>query len=251
MAETTPTPTPEPAPEPSPKNKRTPGEINKEWLAEFTLAEAILAAAAVDGRPAVLAAGDIDAVKITGLTDAIATGRKLAGQAVQNTSGKRIITGTEDDLKKELLQQIQYIQTRARQKYDATESGRLKEYGIGQHLTNSRSLLEQAAENILLKLKGDPAAVPPVPADALPGVTAAKITALQTALDDYKQVQGDQTGAQGDATKARKLVEATVADIITRRREIQFAADAEWPCTEPANAGIRAEFKLPSDRVMK
>ena len=90
-----------------------------------------------------------------------------------------------------------------------------------------------------------------MPPDGLPGVTAAKITGLQTALDDYKAVQGDQTGAQGDATKSRKLVEAAVADIIAKRREIQFAAEAEWPCTDPANAGIRAEFKLPRDRVMK
>ena len=34
-------------------------------------------------------------------------------------------------------------------------------------------------------------------------------------------------------------------------REIQFAADAEWPHDDPANAGIRAEFQLPPDRVMK
>ena len=249
MTETNPAPTP--TPESAPKTKRSPGEINQEWLAEFTQAEAILAATAVDGRSAVLATGDIDAAKITALTAAITTGRKLAGLAVQGTTGKRRITGTEDDLKQELLKQIQYIQTRARQKYDGAEGDHLSDYAIGQRISNSRSLLEQAAANLLLKLKGDPTAVPPVPADVLPGVSAAKIAALETALDDYKQVQGDQTGAQGDATKARKLVEATVADIIAKRREIQFAADAEWSCTDPANAGIRAEFKLPADRVMK
>ena len=49
----------------------------------------------------------------------------------------------------------------------------------------------------------------------------------------------------------RRQVEAAVADIVTKRREIQFAADADWPHTAPANAGIRAEFQLPPDRVMK
>lgn len=34
-------------------------------------------------------------------------------------------------------------------------------------------------------------------------------------------------------------------------REIQFAANAEWPHTDPANAGIRAEFQLPPNHVMK
>jgi hypothetical protein len=42
-----------------------------------------------------------------------------------------------------------------------------------------------------------------------------------------------------------------VSDIVAKRREIQFAADAEWPHTDPANAGIRGEFQLPPDRVVK
>jgi len=28
-------------------------------------------------------------------------------------------------------------------------------------------------------------------------------------------------------------------------------ADAQWPRSNPANAGIRTEFKLPSDRALK
>jgi hypothetical protein len=35
------------------------------------------------------------------------------------------------------------------------------------------------------------------------------------------------------------------------QREIQFAADAAWPHTDKANAGIRAEFKLPPNTAMK
>jgi hypothetical protein len=30
-----------------------------------------------------------------------------------------------------------------------------------------------------------------------------------------------------------------------------FAADAEWPHTDPAHADLRVEFQLPPDRVMK
>lgn len=242
-----PDPAPTPAPTPDPKKTPKRGDINQTWLDEFTAAEAILAAAKPADRATKLAEGDIDAAKITALNLAVVAARKLAGKAVQGTSGKRIITGTEDDLKKELLRQIQYVQTRARQKYDANAPGRLKDYAIGQQISNSRSLLEQAADNILLKLNGDDK----TPADALPGVTPAKIAALQTALDDYKGVQGDQTGAQTGATTARKQLETAVADIVTKRREIQFAAGAEWPHTDAANAGIRKEFQLPPDRVMK
>ena len=246
-----PTPTPTPAPTPTPKTPGRRGEIDQSWLDEFTTAEAILAAAKPADRAAKLAGGGIDVAKTAGLIQAIAAARKLAGQAVQGTTGKHIITGNEDDLKKELLKQIQYVQTRARQKYDSTEPGRLADFGISRQISNSRSLLEQAGDNILLKLNGNSAAVPPVPPDVLPGVTPAKIASLAQALADYKDVEGDQSGAQGDATTARRLAEAAVADIVTRRREIQFGADADWPHTDPANAGIRAEFQLPPDRVMK
>ena len=240
-----------PVPTPAPKSSVKRGEINQTWLDEFTAAEAIVAATGKSERPARLAEGGIDAAKISVLTAAILAGRQLAGLAVQGTSGKEIITGTEQTLQDALVEKIQYIQKRARQKYDATASGLLKDYAIGQKITDSRSQLEQVTANILLKLNGNPKAVPPVPADTLPGVNAAKIAELQTALDAYKGVQGQQTGAQSDATTWRKQVESAVADIVAKRREIQFAADAEWPHTNPANAGTRMEFQLPADRVMK
>lgn len=244
--------TPSPAPAPDPKNPSKRGQVNQEWLAEFTNSEAIVAAATPADRAAKLAAGGIDAAKIAALTAAILAARKLAGRAVQGTSGKHIITDNEDTLKTALLEKIQYVQKRARQKYDAMEPGRLADYAIGgPPITNSRSTMEQAGANILLKLQGNPQAKPPVPPDVLPGVDAARITALAAALDDYIDVKGDQSGAQSDATQARKLAEAAVADIVTKRREIQFAADADWPHTDPANAGIRVEFQLPPDRVMK
>ena len=55
----------------------------------------------------------------------------------------------------------------------------------------------------------------------------------------------------GDATTARASLEAAVKSIIARRREIQFAADAQWPAGNPANAGIRREFRLSPDKAMK
>ena len=238
-----PTPTPTPAPKTTPKR----GDINQDWLDEFTNSEAIAAVAQKTAYAAPLANGGIDAAKPVGLSDAILAARQLAGLAVQDTSGKRKITGNESDLQKELIRQIQTVQKRARQKYDATEPVRLKDYAVGQQFYNSRSLLEQTATNILLKLNG----TAQTPADALPGIDAGKIAALQQALTDYQGVQTNQTGAQSDATTARRQVEAAVAEIVARRREIQFAADAEWTHTDPANAGIRKEFQLPPDRVMK
>ncbi len=215
--------------------------VNHALLDELTQAEAILAAAAPADRATRLAEGGIDAAKVTALTTAIAAARTQAAQAALGTTGKQGVTAEESALLDDLVNKIQEVQKRARQKYDATEPVRLKDYAVGQQFYNSRSLLEQTATNILSKLAGD----------TLPGITPAKVTALQQALADYQGVQGDQTGAQSGATTARKQLETAVADIVAKRREIQFAADAEWPHTDKANAGIRAEFQLPADRVMK
>jgi ribosomal protein L17 len=75
-------------------------------------------------------------------------------------------------------------------------------------------------------------------------ITAAKLTALATDIAAAHALAGD-------ATSARATLEAAVKSIIARRREIQFAADAQWPASNPANAGIRREFRLSPDKAMK
>jgi ribosomal protein L17 len=75
-------------------------------------------------------------------------------------------------------------------------------------------------------------------------ITAAKLTALAADI-------AAALALAGDATTARATLEAAIKSIIARRREIQFAADAQWPPTNPANAGIRREFRLAPDKPMK
>ncbi len=241
------TTTPAPTPAPQTPSTRTRSEINQNWLAALAAADRVVTAAQKPAYASALATGGIDAAKVTALANAIEAVRQLITKAMQGTAGKELVTADETDLKNELIEQIQGVQKRARQKYDATNPGKLTEYGLKTKYTASRQLLEQTATNILAKLTGDKDTA----ADTLPGITTEKIAALQQALKDYMGVQGEQTGAQGKATTARKQVEAALADILAKRREIQFAADAEWPHTNPANAGIRVEFQLTSDRVMK
>ncbi len=99
----------------------------------------------------------------------------------------------------------------------------------------------QTATSILAKLAKD----------TLPAIDAAKIEEIQRALDEYKNVQTDQTSGKSDATTDRAKLEKAVNDIAVRRREIQFAADDQWPHTNKANAGIRAEFKLAAERAIQ
>ena len=249
-------PTPTPAPEPTPPKTSKRGPSNQAWLDELTAAEAVLNAAAPADRAAQLATGGIGAATLNALGDAIPAARTLAGRAVQSTTNKLDATDDETDLATDLINKIQEVQKRARQKYAATDKVRLKDYAVGQPFYSSRSLLEQAAAGVLDKLApAAPAGGGAAPAaDVLPGISAAKIAALKQSLADYQNVQGEQTGAQGDATTARKQLDLLIngpGGIVAQRRQIQFAADAEWPHTDPANAGIRAEFQLPPNRVFK
>ena len=57
-----------------------------------------------------------------------------------------------------------------------------------------------------------------------------------------------QTSAKGAAGQLRKDRDAMVREIIEGRMQIQFAADAEWPFTDPANHPIRMQFQLPASR---
>ena len=51
-----------------------------------------------------------------------------------------------------------------------------------------------------------------------------------------------------EAVADRAERDAIIHEINDRRMEIQFAADAEWPYTEPANATARRAFHLPRSR---
>jgi hypothetical protein len=234
-----PTPTPAPAPAPAPKGNRS--NINRDRINSLNNAGQIVAAAQKAEYAPVFAAGGITADKLSALATDIAAAHALAGDAAQMTTSKQGVTGNEANLMKILVELIKEVQQRARQKYAADNPIALKDYAIGDKWHDSRTVLEQTAYNIIKKLS----------ADTLPGVDAAKTAQIQKALDDYKAVQTDQVGGQAQATTARATLEAAVKDVIARRREIQFAADAQWPHTNKANAGIRAEFKLPPSKAMK
>lgn len=124
----------------------------------------------------------------------------------------------------------------------------MQDYYIGKRLAENRAALEQYSQGILLKLQGNPGANPLIPADPLPGITAAKITLLGDLLHLYTDAQTAQTGEQSDATDERTARDNLISDITHQRITIQYAADAEWPYTDDNNAGVRREFGLPLSR---
>ena len=105
-------------------------------------------------------------------------------------------------------------------------------------LHTSRELLTTMAQGILQEAAN---------AD-LPGITADKLTALNTVFEQWKLADETQGSAQTAGATTRTERNNLIASIEKHRRKIQFAADAEWPYTNPANAPIRKAFQLPTDR---
>lgn len=63
-----------------------------------------------------------------------------------------------------------------------------------------------------------------------------------------KATQTGQSGAIGTASGTRLDRNALIKQATAGRMWLQFAADAEWPHTEPNNHPIRKEFQLPATR---
>jgi len=84
--------------------------------------------------------------------------------------------------------------------------------------------------------------------DTLPGITPAKVAALGTLRSDWMGADDDQGGDQSAATTQREELKTMIKSITDRRIAIQFAADAEWPWSDPAHAGVRQEFYLPANQ---
>ena len=84
----------------------------------------------------------------------------------------------------------------------------------------------------------------------LPKITAQHSTDLQAALDDYKKTKVTQVVGKGDAIKLRNDLATMVESVALRRRQLQHAADGEFPHTDPANAGMRKKFDLPANRPL-
>jgi hypothetical protein len=165
--------------------------------------------------------------------------RGKGSAAVSATGHKQQSTADEEKAEKALVALVREFQARARQKHFSKNPATLAEYGIGLKIYNSRALLEGWAKTIYDKTA----------TDQLPKVTETKRAALEAALQTYKNTQTSQAGAIGQASGTRIDRDALVEQATERRLWLQFAADAEWTYTDPANTPIRRQFQLPANRA--
>jgi hypothetical protein len=228
-------------PAPAPAAKKHHGLLNKAQLAEISYTNTIYGVANSD--PAILAQiSDADIITPAFMTtlgnDLQTIGQYTGGTTVATVEGT-LKTSAEDIARNALLGKIHYIQSKAKLKYVANH-GVLPEYGVGTNLDASRATLETAADSIGNKLK----------TDTLPKITAQHAADLKATADAYKKTKVDQKDQQGDAITLRVQLAAMVDSLAVRRRQLQHAADGEYPWTDPANAGMRKKFDLPSDRPL-
>ena len=228
-------PNPNPGPAPA-KPKQVHGTTNKKYEEALSKAERLAATAKKPDYSAVLAARDITGPFLSQIFIDCAAARSQLGLAVDKRSDKLSATKAEDLDKSELHVLIQSIQASARQKYAVSAPEQLMDWLIGQPIAQRRAKLEQAGATILNKLT----------TDTLPGVTTDTIVQLTSLLGTYKTADLNQHGQQTGASTSLLTGAALVDDITKRRMTIQFAADAQWPWTTPANAPIRVQFDLPT-----
>jgi hypothetical protein len=78
----------------------------------------------------------------------------------------------------------------------------------------------------------------------LKGWTAADTTAFVAARGNFGTVEQAQQAAKGGAKVTTTTKNVDAANLYERLLTIQNAADLQWPVSNPANAGIRDQFRL-------
>ena len=226
---------PTPTPAPAAKTPKHHGLLDKHQLAEISYTNTIYGIA---DDPATFAKIKDDQIItdefMTKLGADLETMSQYTGGTSQAAADAKQETSAETVSKKALLAKVHYIQSKAKLKYIGNRNA-LAEYGIGTNIDISRPALETAADNIFNKLK----------TDTLPKITAQHSTDLKAANDAYKKTKVDQTGGKGDAVTSRQTLADMVVSLAVRRRQLQHAADGEFPFTDPASAGMRKKFDLP------
>lgn len=228
----------DPTPIPTPKRNR--GNMNHAHVAALDEADQLCIKAQKPAYAPALAARTIDTTFVTTLSNDSKTARNQLSTAVSSTTSKTTDVVGESSAETDLVGAIHEIQSAAKQKYGRTQHTVLADYHVNTkpRMDANRATLEQASQNIINKLA----------TDTLPGITPVKVANLTTLRTAYVNSKDPTTGDQSAATGARKQLEDQIHSITDRRIQLQHAADAEWPYTNPANAGIRQEFQLPLSR---
>jgi hypothetical protein len=217
-----------------PKPKRVRGALNKKHLQKLSSAESVAAAAQSETYAALLGSREITKPFVDQFATNITSARNKAAEALRHDTATSTATMEHGKAEKALHKALQEVQKAAKQKYARTNRVALRNYFVGDKLNGSVPNLAQTSQTILKKLAED----------QLPGFTAEKVNAINAARTAWFQAKTAQATNLAFAQEARADFKALLQQVDDARITIQLAADAEWPHTEEANAGVRKEFGL-------
>ncbi len=231
---------------PSTPATSSPGVFNQGQLDTIRKSEGIARAAQKPDYTPLLSADGMEADSPALLLAQCELWREFSGNAVAATTGKEQHTDIGSDAETQLKREIEYLRGKARLKINknpawpaSTVTAFKARYFIGLDIFTNRALTEQSARDMISHAT----------ADDLPAVTAARLEKASELLQAFIGSEAPQSDAQSEATKLRNKRDASFAEVLRLRHDIQLAADAVWPWWDDANLAERREFLIPAGRA--
>ena len=210
--------------------------FNKQLQRELAVTTQVCLSALKPDYAGALAGWGITDNKVHDLLNAVNAAHVVSAEAQTSTNARVHATREERKARAILLGSFRTIQSAARMVFGVSKPAHLRDYGVGVPLPTRASVV-QVYEGILKQLQ----------TDTLPGIIPEFITQMTVRYNDWKAVIANQGHSQSGATTQRAHRNATIDDLVKRRREIQSAANGVWP-PSPANHGTRREFALSPTR---
>ncbi len=113
-----------------------------------------------------------------------------------------------------------------------------QEFQMGAHDKNDLGSILGRADIILASVQSNLAAL------KLKGWTDAETTAFTTVRQTFGPATATQQTAKSGAKDSTTTKNTDASELYEKLLTIQNAADLQWPATDPANAGVRDEFRL-------
>lgn len=220
------------------KVKKPRSPINQADLRKLATAESVGKAAQRDEHAALLDTREISAAFVTGFLGHVTAARDKVSEVLQNRTASKEATQAQKLAEKVLLAGLREVQKAAKQKYRRTNPLALADYLVGEKLNGSQPNLAQTSQTIVTRLA----------TDTLPGITAAKVTALGAARQNWLDLQAVQDAAASEAEDAAAEFKTLLKTVADEKLTIQMAADAQWPHDAAEHSGLRKEFALPARR---
>lgn len=248
MADQPPTPPTPPRGPNDDKPKRKRGKLNQEYSDELDKAGRILKQAQKAAYAQLFVEQQVDPELIPGLPAKLKQAGELIAAALKGTADVGEAQDDREDFRNDLIEAIDSIRTAAKRKYRRKDPSQMKKYFVGEPLGTNRADLKGMATAVLGLLRPKEAGAQPL--DTLPGISADKIEALATALENFTNPDAVEQEAQGDASGSRMTLGQLVRNIRNDRIEIQLAVDQAHPWRDPTSTDIRTVFELPLDRPL-